>query len=69
MNLILISQIIIAILLTISVLLQSQSSGLGAALGGSNTYHTKRGLEKGLHLFTVILSILFVGISLLILTY
>ncbi len=69
MNLLLVAQIIIAILLTLAVLFQSQSSGLGAALGGSNTYHTKRGVEKGLFYLTIILTIIFTGISIIILTF
>lgn len=58
-------QLIIAILLIVVILLQSRGSGLGSAFGGDgNVYRTKRGLEKTLHLVTIILSILFLGTAL-----
>lgn len=58
-------QIVVAILLVVTVLLQSRGSGLGAAFGGEgNVYRTKRGMEKMLHLATIILSILFLGTAL-----
>jgi preprotein translocase subunit SecG len=59
-------QIICAILLITAILMQSRGSGLGSAFGGSgNVYRTKRGLEKGLLIFTIILSIIFFGLGLL----
>lgn len=58
-------QVITAILLVIAILLQSRGSGLGMAFGGDgNSYRTKRGMEKTLHLATIILSIIFFGIAL-----
>ncbi|MFH1173140.1 MAG: preprotein translocase subunit SecG [bacterium] len=58
-------QIIIALLLMVAILLQSRGSGLSSAFGGDgNVYRTKRGLEKSLHLVTIILSILFLGTAL-----
>ncbi|MFH1225992.1 MAG: preprotein translocase subunit SecG [bacterium] len=58
-------QVITAILLVIAILLQSRGSGLGLAFGGDgNVYRTKRGMEKTLHLATIILSIIFLGIAL-----
>jgi len=65
-NLILnISQFILAILLMTSVLLQARGTGLGAAFGGGgNMYRTKRGAEKKLFQLTIILAILFFGVSL-----
>ncbi len=60
-----VSQLIIAILLILSILLQSQGSGLGSAFGGSNSvYLTKRGLEKKLFIATIILAALFLSLSL-----
>lgn len=59
-------QIIIAILLIAAILLQNRGSGLGTVFGGEgNIYRTKRGLEKSLFIFTIILSILFLGTALL----
>lgn len=57
-------QLIVAILLMISILLQQRGSGLGGALGGDDgVYHTKRGAEKTLFNASIILSVLFLGIS------
>ncbi|PIR59461.1 MAG: preprotein translocase subunit SecG [Candidatus Pacebacteria bacterium CG10_big_fil_rev_8_21_14_0_10_56_10] len=64
-EILLIAQIVLAVVITASVLLQSQGSGLGAAWGGGGeTYHTKRGLEKVLMYLTIISIILFVFVSL-----
>jgi len=66
MNWIKISQLIIAILLILSILLQNQGSGLGEAFGGSNSvYLTKRGLEKKLFVATIVLAVLFLASSLI----
>lgn len=60
-----ISQIVVSILLIIAVLMQSSSSGLGSAFGGeSSDYRTKRGAEKTIFTATIILAILFLGLSL-----
>ncbi len=49
-----------SVLLIIVVLLQNQGSGLGDAFGASggasNAYRSKRGLERGLFGFTIILA-------------
>ncbi|MBU1165136.1 preprotein translocase subunit SecG [Patescibacteria group bacterium] len=58
-------QIASAILLIIVVLVQNQGAGLGAAFGGEgNSFRTKRGAEKSLFYFTIILSIIFLGTAL-----
>lgn len=58
-------QIILSILLMAAVLLQARGTGLGAGFGGEGTvFHTKRGVEKKLHNTTIVLTILFFGISL-----
>jgi len=70
MNYLNIVQIIIALLLIVVILLQNRGSGLGSAFGGEgNVYRTKRGMEKKLHLFTIILSILFLGMALVTLFF
>lgn len=49
-----------SILLTMAILLQAQGSGLGSAWsGGGETYHTKRGVEKVVFIFTIIAIIIF----------
>lgn len=53
--------VIISVLITISVLLQNQSTGLGTAFGGeSGFYRTKRGIEKFLFVATIVLAVGFV---------
>ncbi len=63
-------QIIIAILLITVILLQNRGTGLSGVFGGGgNVYMAKRGAEKILFWATVILSVLFFGISLLVVLY
>ena len=58
-------QVIAALLLTVMILLQQKGSGLGAAFGGtSNIYSTKRGIDKMLFYGTIIIAIVFFGVSL-----
>jgi preprotein translocase subunit SecG len=64
-NLYNIFQLILAILLIFVVLLQQKGGGLGSAFGGSsNVYSTKRGVDKLLHYTTIVLGVLFFGLSL-----
>lgn len=59
-NILNISQIIIATLLMILILLQQKGAGLGAAFGSdSSIYRTKRGAEKIIFNTTIVLTILF----------
>jgi len=63
-----IGQVVIASLLTVVILLQNKDGGVGGAFGGGGgggVYMTKRGFEKKLYVFTIILAILFVLVSLL----
>jgi protein translocase SecG subunit len=57
-------QVILALGIIILVLLQSQGGGLGSTFGGIATYHTKRGLEKGLFVLTIVLIVAFTLVSL-----
>lgn len=58
-------QIILAVLLIGSILLQQKGSGIGSAFGGSsNIYSTKRGVDKMLFNATIIISILFFLVAL-----
>lgn len=55
-------QIIISIILIVAILLQHSSAGAGGSFGGSDEgglHHTRRGFEKFLFNFTIVLSILF----------
>lgn len=62
-------QIILAILLIASVLVQQSDASAGGAFGGADNwnagYHTRRGFEKVIFNVTVILGILFTLLSLL----
>ena len=60
-DILLVGQILISAALMASILLQSRGAGLGATFGGDSTvYRSRRGIEKRLFQFTVILTILFV---------
>lgn len=59
-NIFKIFQIILALLLVGSILLQQRGSGLGVAFGGSgNVYRSRRGIEKLLFTATIIIAVLF----------
>jgi len=65
-----IAQLALSILLIIVILLQQKGSGLSGVFGGSsNVYSTKRGVDKFLYYGTIVLSIIFFGISLLRLVF
>lgn len=58
-------QIILAILLVISILLQHRGTSLGGAFGGGGeVYRTRRGAEKFLFYLTIIFALLFVILAL-----
>jgi preprotein translocase subunit SecG len=59
-----ITQIIIAVLLMLSILLQNRGTGLSGIFGGGgDVYRTKRAIEKTLFTSTIILAILFFVIA------
>jgi len=64
MKIIPILEIIVSILLIIAILLQQRGSGLSGAIGGSSFYSTRRGIEKKIFWFTIILTIIFLGLCL-----
>lgn len=58
-------QIVTAVLLTASILLQHRGTSLGGAFGGEgNVYRSRRGAEKFLFWSTVVLAVIFVGLAL-----
>ncbi|MFA6514113.1 MAG: preprotein translocase subunit SecG [Patescibacteria group bacterium] len=59
-------QVVIAILLMVVILMQNKGGGVGGVFGGGGggVYLTKRGIEKKLHILTIILAALFILISL-----
>jgi len=57
--------LVISVIVTALILLQSKGSGLSNVFGGEgNVYQTRRGLEKGLFITTIILSVAFIGLTL-----
>jgi len=60
-----ISQIVVAVLLILAILLQNRGAGLGSVFGGGGgVYLTKRGLEKKLYIATIVFAIIFFLLSL-----
>lgn len=65
MTVLLAIQLIVSVILISAILLQSRGTGLGSAFGGEGkSYHSKRGMEQVLFKATILLAILFVGLSL-----
>lgn len=59
-------QILVAIALIAIILLQSKGTGLGSTFGGqSQMYHSKKGVEKVVFSVTIILTIVFIFLSIL----
>lgn len=59
-----IAQILVSILLIITILLQQREGGLSGVFGGEGSvYATRRGIEKGIFVATIILATLFIIIS------
>ncbi len=67
------AQLLISFVLIVVVLLQTRGTDVGAAFGGGggggSSFRTRRGLEKTLFQLTIILAIIFVGISALSVRY
>ena len=61
-----IAQLVIGVILIVLVLLQQRGGGMGV-LGGASSqfYGTRRGLEKTIFIFTVILGVLFITLSII----
>lgn len=61
-------EVIVAILLVGSILLQVKGTGLGASFGGGGEfYQSKRGVEKIVLYATIALAVVFAAISLVLL--
>lgn len=59
-----IGQIVIAIAVGTSILLQARGTGLSSTFGGESTaYRSRRGLERTLFRLTIVLILVFVVIS------
>jgi preprotein translocase subunit SecG len=57
-------QILVSIVLIVVILLQAKGAGLGGIFGSqTSVFRTKRGVEKTLFQFTIILVVIFLVIS------
>lgn len=65
MNIVTLVQTILAVLLIFGVLMQARGAGIGGAIGGSDSagFSTRRGSEKVIFTATIIIAILFFGVS------
>ena len=60
-----IGQIILSLALVVSILMQARGTGLSGTFGGdSAVYRSRRGIERRLWQFTIVLIVLFVLFSL-----
>ena len=60
-----VGQMIVGIAMIVSILLQARGTGLSSAFGGdSAVYRSRRGVERRLWQFTIVLTVLFVLFSL-----
>ena len=60
-----IGQIIVSVALMVAILLQARGTGLSGAFGGdSAVYRSRRGIERRLWQFTIVLAVLFAVFSL-----
>ncbi|HSW57438.1 MAG TPA: preprotein translocase subunit SecG [Dehalococcoidales bacterium] len=59
-----IALIVVAVSLVLAILFQVKGTGLGGIFGQSDSvYRTRRGVEKSLFQFTIVLAVLFIVIS------
>ncbi|MCY3571986.1 MAG: preprotein translocase subunit SecG [Chloroflexi bacterium] len=59
-------QILVALVVIAAVILQAKGAGLGNIFGGAgaeSSYRTRRGLERTLFRGTIVLMLIFVGLS------
>ena len=60
-----IGQILVSVLIVLVILIQVKEGGSGLFGSAQSTVRTRRGLEKTLFQFTIILTVVFLGISIL----
>ncbi|MFY9815025.1 MAG: preprotein translocase subunit SecG [Dehalococcoidales bacterium] len=65
-----IAQIVIAVALVTAILFQIKGGGLGGIFGQSDSvYRTKRGIDRWLFLGTIVLTVIFVILSMVSMLY
>lgn len=62
-----IADMVIMVLLIVTVAMQNKSAGLSNIFGGSGVVTTRRGVDKWLFYATIVLGVLFGGLSITIL--
>jgi len=67
MSLLNVAQIIIALMVIVVILAQVRGGGLGGIFGGSgeSAFRTRRGIERTLFRFTIVLVVVFIILSML----
>ena len=60
-----IGQILVSVLIVLVILIQVKEGGSGLFGSAQSTVRTRRGLEKTLFQFTIIFTVVFLGISIL----
>lgn len=60
-----VAQIIVSVVLVLVILAQVKEGGAGLFGSAQNAARTRRGLEKTLFQFTIVLSAVFLGVSIL----
>lgn len=69
-NVLPILQIVVAVFLIVSILLQQRGQALGSAFGGEGGFYaTRRGIQKKIFWATIVLGVLFILLALLNLTF
>lgn len=64
LRIIIISEIIVAIALVVSILMQSRGAGLSSTFGGDfGGYYSKRGFEKFLVVLSSVLAFVFIALA------
>lgn len=58
-----IAEIIIAVFLVVTILMQVKGQGSGVFGAATATFRTRRGLEKTLFQFTIVLAVVFIAVS------
>lgn len=54
-------QVLLSVTLITLIMIQSEGSGLGGSLfGGGEVYHSKRGIERTLFIFTIVVAVFFI---------
>jgi len=69
-NNLLIAQSVVSVLIVIAILLQQRGTALGSAFGGGGeVYSTRRGIQTKLLWATIVLTIVFLALTVLNLVY